>query len=139
MQHLLIKVLLGTYNNILRNYNEDRVSILLNVLKPKHRMNESWPKCSFFAIYDGHGGSFACDYLRDNLHRYIMKEPSFPFDPIKALTSGFANTEKEILRLQLRSKDKSGSCAIVALIIDDTCYIANVGDSRGILAMYLCV
>jgi protein phosphatase 2C family protein 2/3 len=28
--------------------------------------------------------------------------------------------------------DKSGSCAVVALIIDDVCYIANVDDSRAV-------
>jgi protein phosphatase 2C family protein 2/3 len=42
-----------------RNYNEDRVAIILNIMKPKCKENivENWPKCSFFGIYDGHGGS----------------------------------------------------------------------------------
>jgi len=31
-------------------------------------------------------------------------------------------------------KDKSGSCAIVILIVHDVCYIANVGDSRAVLS-----
>ena len=30
--------------------------------------------------------------------------------------------------------ERSGSCAIVILIIDEMCYIANVGDSRAILS-----
>ena len=30
--------------------------------------------------------------------------------------------------------DKSGSCAIVILIIGDTCFCANVGDSRSLLS-----
>lgn len=30
--------------------------------------------------------------------------------------------------------ERSGSCAIVLLIIDEICYIANVGDSRAILS-----
>jgi len=124
-----------SHEYIPRNYNEDRVSILLNVLKPKQRISEEWPKCSFFAIYDGHGGSFTSDFLKENLHKYIMKQPSFPFEPTKALIQGFENAEKEILGLQLKNKNRSGSCAIVTLIVGDMCYIANVGDSRAILAM----
>jgi serine/threonine protein phosphatase PrpC len=31
--------------------------------------------------------------------------------------------------------ENSGSCAIVALFVDDKCYIANVGDSRAVLSL----
>lgn len=51
----------NTNIGISRNYNEDRVSIILNISKES-------TKCSIFAIYDGHGGVTCCDYLRDNLH-----------------------------------------------------------------------
>ena len=30
--------------------------------------------------------------------------------------------------------DRSGSCLLVCLVVDDVCYIANVGDSRAILS-----
>ena len=30
--------------------------------------------------------------------------------------------------------DKSGSCAIITLIVDEAVYVANVGDSRAILS-----
>lgn len=30
--------------------------------------------------------------------------------------------------------DRSGSCAIVAMILDETVYIANVGDSRAVVS-----
>lgn len=64
-----------------RNYNEDRVSIVVNIKGE----NEGWPKCCFFGIYDGHGGSGCADYLRDNLHSHIFNNPHFPNDVSTAL------------------------------------------------------
>lgn len=49
----------NTYQGIVRNYNEDRVSIIINMNKPKNYNKKVWPKISFFGIYDGHGGKDA--------------------------------------------------------------------------------
>jgi len=54
-----------------RTYNEDRVSIILNIIKPSTFSGETWPKCSFFGIYDGHGGASCADFLRDSLHQFV--------------------------------------------------------------------
>ena len=53
----------NTNKGIVRKVNEDRVSIILNILKPESREEETWPKCSFFGIFDGHGGSACADFL----------------------------------------------------------------------------
>eukprot|EP00826_Nyctotherus_ovalis_P058915 TRINITY_DN8147_c0_g1_i29.p1 TRINITY_DN8147_c0_g1~~TRINITY_DN8147_c0_g1_i29.p1 ORF type:complete len:316 (-),score=57.49 TRINITY_DN8147_c0_g1_i29:324-1271(-) len=121
-----------------RNYNEDRVSIILNIAKPADRTEEVWPKCSFFGVYDGHGGSGCADFLRDNLHLFVIKEPCFPHKPMDALIKGFEAAEKKFMELCQSNDqlvDRSGSCALTVLIVNDTCYIANVGDSRAVLSM----
>lgn len=65
-----------TNQGLVRNYNEDRVAIVLNILRPPNRdPNDYWPNCSIFGIFDGHGGSKCAEYLRNNLHHYV---PSFP-------------------------------------------------------------
>jgi hypothetical protein len=65
-----------TTEGIVRDYNEDRVSIIFNVAKPNNFLEPPggapWPKCSFFGLYDGHGGSGCADFLRDNLHKYVF-------------------------------------------------------------------
>ena len=88
-----------THQGIVRNYNEDRVSIILNIVKPEHRQHETWQKCSFFGVYDGHGGSACAEFLRDNLHHYVIKEDSFPSDPKQAIVKGFAKAESRFLEM----------------------------------------
>jgi protein phosphatase 2C family protein 2/3 len=128
----------NTNQGIVRNYNEDRISIILNIVKPQSRANENWPKCSYFGVYDGHGGAACADYLRDRLHQFIIKDPAFPKNPKEALRNGFLNAEKKFMEICQNDGviiDKSGSCAIACLIVDNTCYIANVGDSRAVLSV----
>lgn len=63
----------NTNQGVFRGYNEDRVSIILNITKPQFKNIDDWPTCSFFAVYDGHGGASCADFLRDNLHQFIVK------------------------------------------------------------------
>lgn len=57
-------------------------------------------------------------------------------DPQKALFNGFKEAEETFMRQnQNQIRDKSGSCAIVMLIIDDDVWIANTGDSRAVMSL----
>jgi len=77
MVQIQIKEYKGKYycsNLFFRNYNEDRVAIILNILQPKQKIfnGVEWPKCSFFGVYDGHGGHVCGDFLRDYLHQLVI-------------------------------------------------------------------
>ena len=130
----------NTYQGIVRNYNEDRVSIIINMNKPKNYLKK-WPKISFFGIYDGHGGEGCSEFLRDNLHKYICENDYFPENIPEAIKYGIQKAEYEFLNnyaLSINKEeiiDKSGSCAIILLIVETNIYIANVGDSRCLLSM----
>lgn len=104
-----------------------------------------WPKCSYFAIYDGHGGSACADFLKECLHTIIINQDCFPANPAQALTNGCIAAETQFLQMAesgnvgaARSPgttyDKSGSCAIVVLLVENNCYVANVGDSRALMS-----
>ncbi len=92
----------NTHQGLVRGYNEDRVSIVLNIMRPPDREEakdmDEWPTCSFFGVYDGHGGSGCADFLRDNLHQFVIREPSFPSDPEEALRRGFETAEREFIK-----------------------------------------
>lgn len=66
--------------------------------KPEGKDSKTWPKCSFFAIYDGHGGSNCADFLKDHLHTIIINQPCFPKDPYKALNEGCQIAESRFLK-----------------------------------------
>lgn len=111
-------------------------------MKPPTKKCDNWPKCAFFGIFDGHGGYSCADFLRDNLHQFIIRDSEFPDNPKQAIINGFKNAEIYFLEAvekfsngNISLLDKSGSCAITCLFVDDMCYIANVGDSRALLSL----
>ena len=131
----------NTYQGLVRNYNEDRVSIIINMNKPKNYNKKIWPKTSFFGIYDGHGGNKCADFLRDSLHKLIFSDENYPENVSEAIKNGFLKAENEFLNNHSLDKnnnmniiDRSGSCAIIVIIIENKMYVANVGDSRGLLS-----
>ena len=131
----------NTYQGLVRNYNEDRVSIIINMTRPENYTKKYWPKISFFGIYDGHGGAKCADFLRDCLHKIIFSNEFFPENVEKAIKNGFLKAENDFLSTIAIDKntgnilDRSGSCAILVIIVDNKIYVANVGDSRCIMSV----
>ena len=131
----------NTSQGIVRDYNEDRVSIVINMVKPPNCKNiddSNWPRISYFGIFDGHAGYKCADYLKDNLLKKISSNTFFPIDIKKAIKSGFQSAEKDFLEnYAVKNEkiiDKSGSCALILLTVDNLLYVANVGDSRCLIS-----
>ena len=82
----------NTNVGIVRKSNEDRISIILNVIQPAQKVPrvpaEKWPKLQIFGVYDGHGGSKCAEYLKDNLHNNIILQPEFPDNIPEAIRRG---------------------------------------------------
>ena len=134
----------NTYQGIIRNYNEDRVSIIVNMNKPRGYYKKIWPRVSFFGIFDGHGGETCSEYLRDNLHNLLCHNNEFfPENIPEALKLAFEKADKNFLENYSLNKkkemiDKSGSCAVILVLVDNKIYIANAGDSRCLLSLNGC-
>ena len=94
---------------------------------------------SFFAIYDGHGGSKASTYCKDNLHSLFLKqlESSSNGGIDKCIKTSFEQIDKEFLNKSKNGNqlNQVGTTATVVYLYNENknqrvLYCANVGDSR---------
>ena len=125
----------NTNQGIVRDYNEDRVSVIINMNKPKYYTSSlPWPKISYFGVFDGHAGNKCAEFLRDNLLNYICNNNYFPNDIPNAIKFGFKKIDEDYLTkfafINNKLIDNSGSCGLILLLVYNIIYIANVGDSR---------
>eukprot|EP00808_Paulinella_micropora_P018718 g22036.t1 len=87
----------------------------------------------YYAVFDGHGGFRAADFGALNLHKFIEQSWKTNADPEACLAAAFQELDNRwLIEAQYHGHD-DGSTAIVAFISQGVLYVANVGDSRGIL------
>uniref|UniRef100_A0A8D0LCM4 Integrin-linked kinase-associated serine/threonine phosphatase 2C n=1 Tax=Sphenodon punctatus TaxID=8508 RepID=A0A8D0LCM4_SPHPU len=101
-------------------------------------------RVSYFAVFDGHGGVRASKYAAQNLHQNLLRK--FPKGEVasvektvkRCLLDAFKYTDEEFLKQASCQKPawKDGSTATCVLAVDNTLYIANLGDSRALLCRY---
>lgn len=112
-----------------RNYNEDRYVAYMSL--------EDEPPHSFFAVFDGHGGRRAAEYCTNHLYKNLVRDGSWPEQPIDALKSAVLKTDSEFRTMARASKDEGqmldGSTAICVLVMGSHVFVTNVGDSRAVL------
>jgi len=83
-----------------------------------------------FAVFDGHGGDYVSRYACEMFPIFIEKRiRKNRLNPTLALTLALNDLNESI-----RQKDlEGGSTALVGLVVDNMCYIANIGDSRAVM------
>ena len=126
----------NSYNGKIKSYNEDKYTAIL----PKEGENviNGTPTKSFvsyFGLFDGHGGDKCSIFLKNKMHDLLLKSKSFPSDPILSIKEAFKNAEMQFYKEAVQNGkmvDRSGSCAVISLIIDNTLYSINLGDSRAL-------
>ena len=132
----------NSYNGLIRKSNEDRIKMIADYKLEKQVKLKNGkiinPQISYFAIYDGHGGNKCSNFLQENLHNYIFSSDDFPLYTLKAINSAYLQAEKNFF-LQVsedgKLNDKSGSCAVSIILIDEWCFVTNLGDSRGLYSI----
>jgi len=93
-------------------------------------------RLSFFGVYDGHGGDKVALFAGENLHNIVAKQDSYKKGSLgQGLKDGFLATDRAILNDPKYEEEVSGCTACVCLISGKKIYLANAGDSRGVLGI----
>lgn len=88
----------------------------------------------FFGVFDGHGGPGAAAYVQENLWKTLKSNNNFDSDIKQALVEAFVETDNAYLKDEANSNKDDGCTAVAAVLLGDQLIVANVGDSRAVLA-----
>lgn len=94
------------------------------------------PNIHLFGVFDGHGqfGAQCSNFVKDRVVEILSDDPTLLDDPEKAYNSAFLTTNHELHNSSI-DDSMSGTTAITGLVIGDTLFVANVGDSRAVIAV----
>lgn len=118
----------GHYPEMPNKENQDTFCIKTHI--------QNNPNVHFFGVFDGHGqfGTECSNFVKKRLVEILSSDPTLLDDPVKAYNNAFIATNEELHRSEI-DDSMSGTTAITVLVIGDCIYIANVGDSRAVLAV----
>ena len=127
----------NSYHGTRKSYNEDMIKVRYNLEKNYVDTNNKNYKAfiSYFAVFDGHGGDGCCKFLKEYLDEYLFNLQFFPINVVESIREAFSTVEEQFRKKAIQNGvlfDKSGSCAVIALIINNVLYIINLGDSRAL-------
>jgi protein phosphatase PTC1 len=114
----------GDQNVAKKKYMEDAFVMLPDFM----------PNAAYFAVYDGHEGREAVDYVRVKLHEHLRDALNEGKTVFEAFEASYRRCDADLCALEVR---KSGTTAVSVLIRKEgknrVLYVANVGDSRATL------
>ena len=88
---------------------------------------------SLYAVFDGHGGSRAAHFCKENMLRYAVADESFAKEPSRALSDAFVRCDAEFSQIARAKMLSDGTTACVASVHNRRVIVANAGDSRAII------
>lgn len=99
---------------------------------------------TYYAVFDGHGGSKCAEFLKNHLHIELKKCMLDQIDGIKqaddineaiesCIRRSFEDTDKKYKEQHADCANSCGATAVIVLVIGNKLVCANVGDARAIL------
>lgn len=101
---------------------------------------ELGPNTKYFAVYDGHGikGSEASQLARDEVRMSLLNDKKI-ISKMKDRKEVEKYFKKLFNNIQAKYKKRtsdyelSGTCVIAVLLVENHCFVINLGDSRAVI------
>ncbi|TDH73191.1 hypothetical protein CCR75_003207 [Bremia lactucae] len=130
-----------------RAYMEDRYSVVERLSDAEEDADLS---LSLLAVYDGHNGAYASEYARRRFKELLgennelrdigrrAQQSELTEDDVEriraVLVDAFATVDAETLQRTILLNKRDGSTVLMGLLVGGKLFVANLGDSRGVLA-----
>ncbi|KAK9829289.1 hypothetical protein WJX72_004963 [[Myrmecia] bisecta] len=117
----------GFYPETLTKANQDAVCA--------YRSFNRDPEQVFLAVFDGHGvnGTLCSHFAKEKVPANLANDPRFSASPETAFHNAMVLTNAQLHQSSI-DDTMSGTTAVTVLLRGSTIYVANVGDSRAVLA-----
>ena len=100
---------------------------------------------TYYAVFDGHGGSTCAEYCSQHLHEELKAQLEDVLNGIEfsddlnrtieqCLKRAFKITDDNYEKLYAKEAKQCGSTAVIALFVGNKLFVANVGDARAIMS-----
>jgi len=112
-------------------YNKNKVNQDREVIR--YAMQND-PSITLFAVMDGHGefGHFVANFVKERLPEHLQRQANLKTDTPAAITKAVKELVEELSSTNINVAF-SGTTAIFTVKINDSLYVANIGDSRCVL------
>uniref|UniRef100_A0A1X7V4R5 PPM-type phosphatase domain-containing protein n=1 Tax=Amphimedon queenslandica TaxID=400682 RepID=A0A1X7V4R5_AMPQE len=128
-----------------RPYMEDYIAVYLS---PKESLlsNPLMREQAFVGVFDGHGGKEAAKYARDHLWSVVQNQPKFLTQDSQSVREAISNAYLQLHNTMQESRASwapnkygdlctAGTTASTVIFRNNHIYVANVGDSTGIMGV----
>nr|CAB3256052.1 integrin-linked kinase-associated serine/threonine phosphatase 2C-like [Phallusia mammillata] len=127
-----------------RDDMQDAHVLMDNCTQLFKQLSSKISRVAYFAVFDGHGGSKASKHCAERLHVHLSQKipksdvSNFDKEMKRQVLDSFKSIDEEFLKEASTKKPvwKDGTTVCCVLVLDDTLYIANLGDSKAILCRY---
>lgn len=147
---------LNTVKGTFKTKNDNLINVLLDINKPENYL-EIWPKVSFFGLYNAfslknlsknnlvsnsndicnnNDYSKSLEFIKNNLHKFIINNNYFPLQPYKAIKHGFNEIQNSLMSNNLLKNNSclTGCTLIILMFVNNKAYVVNLGNSRAIIS-----